>query len=113
MTENRKRPVSLRFRVSEQEYDILKEKMAAVGTNNQEAFCRKMILEGMVVRLDLPEIRELISQIRYLGNNVNQIAKRLNETGRAYETDIADVKGNQKKLIEQATTIINKLSSIR
>ena len=52
--------------------------MAMAGTTNQEAFIRKMALDGMIVRLDVPEIKEMISLLRYSGNNINQLARKAN-----------------------------------
>ena len=44
-----------------------------------------------MIRLDLPEIREMISLLRRCSNNLNQIAKRANETGRVYDTDLEEI----------------------
>lgn len=65
--------------------------MARIGVTNQEAFLRKMALDGLVIKLDLPELKQMISLLRYTSNNINQIAKRLNESGRAYDTDLAEI----------------------
>lgn len=108
-----KRKVKLSVRLSENERDRLKEKMAAAGTKNQEAFIRKMALDGIIVKLDIPEIKEMISLLRYSGNNINQLTKRLHETGRTYEADVAEVKTNQEQLIVLANTIIQRLSAIQ
>ena len=113
MSEVRKRDISLRFRVSSTEHDLLKERMAKAGTNNLEAFLRKMALDGMIVRLDVPEIKEMISLLRYSGNNINQLTKQLHAGGRVYDTDLDDISKNQEKLIELANTIIQKLASLR
>ena len=106
-----KRKVKLTVRLSENEQDRLKERMTAAGITNQEAFIRKMALDGIIVKLNMPELKEIISLLRYTGNNVNQIAKKLHETGRAYETDIADVKENQKRLIDLSNAILSKLAA--
>ena len=87
---NRVRKVQLNFRVSEREKALIEEKMLALGTTNREAYLRKIAIDGYVVRLDVPELKEIISLMRRTSNNVNQIARRLNETGRIYEVDIAD-----------------------
>ena len=55
----------------------------------------------------------MISLLRYSGNNINQIARRLHETGRTYEADIEDIKANQERLIELANTILTKLAAIK
>ncbi len=110
MRDSRKRNIWLKLRLTPEEYECLCDKMAIVGINNREAFIRKMALDGIIIKLDIPELKEMISLLRYTGNNVNQIAKSLHETGRAYETDISDIKKNQEKLIEKANSIIAKLT---
>ena len=108
-----RRNIKLSVRFSETEHELLKERMAVAGTNNQEAFIRKLALDGLIVKLDVPEIKEMISLLRYSGNNINQIAKRLNESGRVYEVDIDDVKANQERLIEIGNQIVSKLAAIK
>ena len=82
MNEGRKRNICIKVRLTREEYDCLCGRMAGIGITNREAYIRKMILDGIIVKLDVPEIKDMISQLRYTGNNINQIAKRLNETGR-------------------------------
>ena len=40
---------------------MIEQKMAQLGTSNREAYLRKMALDGYVVRLELPELKELVS----------------------------------------------------
>ena len=54
MMPNRKRVIQLNFRVSPEELKIIEEKMEQYGTTNREAMLRKIILEGYVIRFDLP-----------------------------------------------------------
>lgn len=108
-----RRSIQISVRLSEEEHKILKEKMEKIGVTNQEAFMRKMILDGLVIRLELPELKELISLLRYSSNNINQIAKRLHENGRAYQNDLDDIKRNQERLWEKANEIMMKLSQLQ
>lgn len=108
-----RRNIRISVRLTEEEHQLLKEKMARIGVTNQEAFLRKMALDGLVIKLDLPELKQMISLLRYTSNNINQIAKRLNESGRAYETDFADILEKQNQLWELANEILIKLSSIQ
>ena len=68
----RKREVQLNFRVSPEELALIEQKMAQLGTKNREAYLRKMALDGYVVRLELPELKEMVSLMRYSSNNLNQ-----------------------------------------
>lgn len=108
-----RRNIRISVRLTEEEHQLLKEKMARIGVTNQEAFLRKMALDGLVIKLDLPELKQMLSLLRYTSNNINQIAKRLNENGRAYETDFADILEKQNQLWGLANEILMKLSSIQ
>ena len=66
-----------------------------------------------MVRLDLPELREMVSLLRRSSNNLNQIAKRVNETSRIYDADIDCLKANQEKIWSAANGILTRLASIR
>ena len=108
-----RRNIRISVRLTEEEHRLLKEKMARIGVTNQEAFLRKMALDGLVIRLDLPELKQMISLLRYTSNNINQIARRLNESGRAYDTDLAEILKKQKQLWQLANDILMKLSKLQ
>ena len=72
----RKRDIQLKFRVTPQEREMIETKMAQFGTTNMAAYLRKMAIDGYVVKLDLPELRELVSLLRYSSNNLNQLTNR-------------------------------------
>ena len=78
----RKRDIQLKVRVTPEERAMIEAKMAQLGTTNMAAFMRKMAIDGYVVKLDLPELRELVSLLRYSSNNLNQLTRRVHETGR-------------------------------
>lgn len=111
-TAKRKRDQQLNFRVSAEELELIQKKMEQLGTNNREAYLRKMALDGYVVKLDLPELRELVSLMRRYSNNLNQLTRRVHETGRIYDMDIEDVSQQQEMLWRGVQEILTKLSSI-
>ena len=109
----RKREVQLNFRVSSEELALIEQKMAQLGTSNREAYLRKMALDGYVVRLELPELKELVSLMRYSSNNLNQLTRRVHETGRIYDADLEDITRRQEALwdgVHQVLTQLAKLS---
>lgn len=109
----RKRNIVIRFRVTPEEREMIESKMAQFGTTNMAAYLRKISIDGYVVRLDLPELREMVSLLRRSSNNLNQIAKRVNETSRIYDADIDCLKANQEKIWSAANGILTRLASIR
>ena len=109
---NRVRKIQLNFRVTEQERRMIEERMQEFGTTNREAYLRKIAIDGMIVKLEVQELKEIVSLMRRTSNNVNQIARRLNETGRVYEADITDVHNRQEQLWDMLNNLITKLSGI-
>ena len=108
----RKRGVQLNFRVSEEELAAIESKIKQLGIFNREAYLRKMALDGYAVRLDLPELKELLTLLRRHSSNLNQLVRRVNTTGRVYEADLADIAKRQEQLWESVREVLNRLASI-
>lgn len=109
----RKREIQLKFRVTPEEQALIHQKMEQYGTENMAAYLRKMAIDGYVVRLDLPELRELVSLLRRSSNNLNQLARRVHETGRFYDADLEDLRQNYDRLWEAARRVLTDLSRIK
>ena len=92
---------------------MIRKKMEQMGTDNMSAYIRKMVIDGYVVKLELPELRELTSKMKRISNSENQIAKRLNETDNIYEADIEEIKKNQEEIYEGIRKILTSLSKIK
>ena len=110
---NRNRNIQLNFRVSNDEKEWIEKKMEAAGVINREAYLRKMTIDGCILRLELPELKEIISLMRRMSNNINQIAKRMNEVGRLYETDIQEIIQNQERLWGRTRALLSELTKLR
>ena len=108
----RKREVQLNFRVSPEELALIEQKMTQLGTKNREAYLRKMALDGYVVRLELPELKELVSLMRYSSNNLNQLARRAHETGRIYDADLEDISRRQDALWDGVHQVLTQLAKL-
>ena len=109
----RKREVQLNFRVSPEELALIEQKMAQLGTKNREAYLRKMAIDGYVLKLDVPELKEMVTLLRRMSSNINQIARRMNETGRIYEVDMSEVQAQQKQLWEEMRELLSRFAAIK
>ena len=89
----RKRTVQIKFRVTEDERDLILEKMKLIPTRNMAAYLRKIAIDGYILQVDHTDIKAMTAEIQKIGVNVNQIAKRVNATGSVYQEDIAEIKG--------------------
>lgn len=108
----RERSILLKFYVTPEERDLIMQKMGQYGCSNLSAYLRKMAIDGYVVSLDLPELREISSLLRRSSNNINQIAKRANETRRVYDTDLQEIRANQGQLLEAVGKIVSALAKL-
>ena len=100
------------FVMTGDEYERMRRKMEEIGIRNQSSYLRKMALDGYCVNLDLRDVKEVVSLLRYCSNNLNQYAKRANETGSIYAEDIQDLKQRQLEIWEATKEILARLATI-
>jgi uncharacterized protein (UPF0128 family) len=84
MSDKSHREITVKFRTTPEEYELIREKSELAGIKNLSAYIRKMAIDGYIVKLELPELREMISLLRRSSGNLNQIARRVNSTNRVY-----------------------------
>ena len=110
---DQERKIPLQFYVSEQERELIQAKMELYGTGNMSAYLRKIAIDGYVVNLELPELAEMVSLLRRSSNNLNQLTKRVHETGRFYDADLEDLRRDYDGLWDAAQKILSSLAAIR
>ena len=106
----RAREIQVIFRVNEQERLLIRQKMELMGVRNMQAYLRKMAIDA--VKLDLPELREAVTMLGRYNGNINQIAKRANETGRVYDTDIQEIRASQKEIWKKIDELLTRLGAL-
>ena len=92
---------------------MIQEKMKLAQIENMSAYLRKMAIDGYVVHLDIPELRDMLTKLHRSGANLNQLTRRVNETGRFYKADLEDLLQSQARLQAAADGILEKLSFLR
>lgn len=98
--ENRERTHRFTLRLSDDENRILEAKMKLNNDPSKSYVLRKLIVESDLYEIDYREFREIATQLAKIGNNINQIAKRANETRRIYQTDIDEIKKSSKRYVD-------------
>ena len=88
----RKRDIQLKFRVTPQEREMIETKMAQFGTTNMAAYLRKMAIDGYIIYTDTADIKAFTKELSAIGRNINQIAKRINAGGPAYQADMDEIR---------------------
>ena len=109
MNDNRKRKIRIVMRLSEEEQDILLQRMRDSDIQNREAYLRCMALTGYVIRLDMSEIYEVLRLIANATSNINQIAKRANETRSIYASDMIQLREEVGSLRSQVSDVMKTL----
>ena len=110
---NRTRKNGFVVRLDDNELQQVHKKMEILGINNREFLARKLLLDGYIVNIDMKPINELVRLVRISSNNINQMAKRANETGSVYENDVLQLLAevnNLKPLINEAHRELINLS---
>ena len=107
-----RRDQQLHFRVSKPELERIRNKMESSGILSIGSYLRKMALDGYCIRLDLGDLKKVVSLMRYASNNLNQYAKKANETGSIYLEDIQDLKIRFEQIWSELKEIHIRLASI-
>ena len=102
----------IKLRISPEERQQIHRKMLDMGVLNRSAYLRKMALDGYCVRLDLDEVKELNYLLRICSNNLNQYAKKANETGNIYKADIEDLQRRLDAIWQQQKELLTELAGI-
>lgn len=106
---NRTRTLQIKFRVSEEERQMLVTKMKQYGTDNMEAYLRKMAIDGYVIKKDYSEIKKLTAELGKIGSNINQLAKIANESRNVDADDIRNMMVKQFEIEKLVKATLSKL----
>ncbi len=98
MKDENKRELYLKVRVSQAEMDAIRKKFENSGMSSLSGFVRAMIFEGYIVQFSESEQKELVRLAGSIANNVNQIAVRVNSTGKVYDNDLKEIKDGVDRL---------------
>lgn len=112
MREKHNRNRRINFVLSEQEEALILERMKGLGIRNLSAYLRKVAIDGYIIQLDLSGISDLVSLLRRCSNNLNQLAKRANESRSLYKEDIENLQEQYGALWELAQRILSGLAQI-
>ena len=94
----RTRPIRIEFCVTEQERQLIRSKMAQLGTKNMGAYLRKMAIDGYIIKVDYTQQKKLAAAVSRVASNINQICRRINSSGHLYTEDVSELKERQAEI---------------
>ena len=95
---DRTRPIRKEICLNEQELNLIQHKMRQLGTHNFGAYTRKMLIDGYIIKVNYTQQKTLAAAVSRVASNINQICRRINQTGRFYAADIAELKARQEEI---------------
>ena len=107
-----KKSVRVEFVMSEQDAELVKGRMAEFGITNLSAYLRKMAVDGYIIHLDMSDIQEMVRLLRICSNNLNQYARRANETGSIYAADVDDLRTRLDSLWDGMDKLLRGFANI-
>lgn len=105
MNENRKREKQIKFYVNEKEYDQIKKKVEKSKLKQQEYLIKSALNKKIIV---IDGLKEILLELSREGNNLNQIAKKINEGGQKDIKEMKNKLNNLWNLIEKILKESNK-----
>ena len=107
-----KRTKRIWFRVTPEEFAAIQQKQKEANIISREAFLRKVVMEGRILKLEIPELREISILLGRCSSNLNQIARRVNSTGRLYAGELSETKRELGQAENRMRKIYEWLSEI-
>ena len=95
---NRNRYIEKKIRLRPDENNYIINKMDNAGRKNFNAFALEMLIQGQVTIVDFKTLNDLKIAIDRVGKNINQIAKKVNESGDVSKSDIDETKNLLKEI---------------
>jgi len=102
----------LKVRTSEEELQRIQKRAKELGIHNVSAYIRRMALNGYIFRIDMSDFREILRLVSISSNNLNQYARRANETGSIYQKDIRQLQESQKEIIGLLKKLLERFNGI-
>ncbi len=98
----------IKFRATEEEASEIRRKAAAAGMTVSR-FLRTAAMNSQVVLYNTADVFGLRSDLRRIGNNINQIAMVMNSNKSVYLSDVSDLR---KQLNEMSRSIAKHLKPL-
>ena len=102
----------IELRVTAEELRQIHERMQETGISSLTAYMIRMAIHGYVIKMDLSDLKELLRLMQISGNNLNQYAKKANETGSIYHENIEELRTAQKEILQELRKVLEKLTAI-
>lgn len=105
----RERKNKINLYLSDREMYILKAKMKEADTDNMSQFIRQLLIYSDIYLVEFDDIRQMNTELGHIGNNINQIAHKMNASDSVYKDDVKEVKERLEQIWQLQKSILSKL----
>ena len=109
----RSRDKMITFWVTEDELAKINANMEKLGTSNLSAYLRKMAITGLIVQLDIPELKQIVSLMRRTSANINQMAKHINQGDTVAVQQVDGLHEQQEEIWAGIRGVLQQLSTLK
>ena len=103
----------MKFRVNQEEADLIESKFQNSGYSSKSDFIRMMIFQGQIIKVSDDYLSDFRRKLSGIANNVNQIAMRLNASGNIYAEDIAEIRNGVNEIWQQLNFFRSMLLKVK
>lgn len=87
----RLRDKQLSIRVTDYEYALMMKRMKEVGAASMTEYIIDAATNGYLIHVDYSEMKNLAYEINKIGNNINQIAHKINSENMIFQSEIEEI----------------------
>ena len=109
----RSRDKMITFWVTEDELAKINANMEKLGTSNLSAYLRKMAITGLIVQLDIPELKQIVSLMRRTSANINQMAKHIKQGDTVAVQQVDGLHEQQEEIWAGIRGVLQQLSTLQ
>ena len=102
----------VQFRVSKKELEVIDRRLEKSSHKSRSSYLRDCALNTAVLHFDLHNFDEYLKELRRIGNNINQIAVRVNLTSNFYKEDIMEIKRGMELIWQRLNSTESEVRSI-
>lgn len=102
----------VQFRVSKKELEVIDRRLEKSAHKSRSSYLRDCALNTAVIHFDLQNFDEYLKELRRIGNNINQIAVRVNLTSNFYKEDIMEIKRGMELIWQRLNSTESEVRSI-
>lgn len=105
--DNLKRNQRIYIKVNATEKELMVKRMETSGMSNLSEFVRRMVLYGYILEVNMTPLNDIYKELGYIGRNLNQITRKMHETGNLYNEDVQGLRDDLEKISDKLSNLFD------